>query len=125
MSSFPLIGRALSFVAAAIEKEQQEWVVVKQWSGGHGRITTDIFAPASRPWRVSFKATSGERWGLLDVFVRGKDEKPVGSAVNMHLMAFDDGPRSGTLIVDSEEEQYVLEIVSDNLSWEVLVERKK
>ena len=108
-----------------MKEEQSEWVVVKEWSGGHGRITTEVVTPGSRPWRVSFKATSGERWGLLDVFVRTKDDKRVGSAVNMHLMAFEEDKRAGTMIVDSEDEQYVLDIVSDNLSWHVAVERRK
>jgi hypothetical protein len=108
-----------------VQEDKVEWVVVKEWSGGHGRMTTDVFTPGSRPWRVSFKATTGERWGLLDVFVRSKDGKPVGSAVNMHLMAFEDGQRSGSLLIDAADTEYVLDIASDNLSWQVVAERRK
>lgn len=106
-------------------QSEREWVVVQEWNGGHGKTTTDVFTPGSRPWRVVFKATSGERWGLLDVFVRTGENQQVGSAVNMHLMAFEDGERQGTLMVDNEADQYVLDIGSDNLSWQVVVERRK
>jgi len=101
------------------------WVTVQEWTGGSGPKKTDVFSPSSRPWRVSFKATAGERWGLLDIFVRTKEGQYVGSASNMQLFAFDDERRSGSFLVDSEHGEYVLEIVSDGLAWHVTVEQRQ
>jgi hypothetical protein len=43
----------------------------------------------------------------------------------MHLMAFEDGQRGGSLLVDAADTDYVLDIASDNLSWQVVAERRK
>jgi hypothetical protein len=120
-------GAARAQVAAVQPERAQDsqWVAVQDWKGGTGRTQTEFFAPGSRRWRVTFRAASGDRWGLLDVVVRTKDGRTVGSALNMHLMGFGEEQRSGSFIVENDDKEYSLEIVSDRIDWHVVVERLK
>jgi hypothetical protein len=101
------------------------WTLLKEWSGRSGRTRTEPVTVPAGQWRVTFKATSGDRWGLLSVVVLTPEGREVGSAVNMHLLAFEDKERGGTLTVNSPEREYVLEIASDQLDWHVAVEGRK
>jgi len=109
----------------AQHRSDSDWVVIKEWAGGNGRRKTEAFAPSKKPWRISYKATGGDRWGLLDIVVRPSDEEYVASALNMQLLAFEENTRSGTFLVNSEHDAYVLEIISDRVDWHVAIEQRR
>ena len=52
-----------------MEPMQDEWVVLKEWSGENGTTVTEKFTTPDRVFRVSWRATELDRGGLLDVYV--------------------------------------------------------
>jgi hypothetical protein len=122
-------ARTFMFAAQGLAQEgaqhrsDSEWVAIKEWAGGNGPRKTEAFAPSKKPWRVSYKATGGDRWGLLDIFVRTKSEEYVASALNMQLLAFEEDTRSGAFLVTSEHDDFVLEIISNRIDWHVAIEQ--
>jgi len=111
--------------AEADRRVDSDWVVVKEWTGGNGTRTTEVFVPTGTPWRVSYKATGGDRWGLLDIYVRTTDGEDVGKAISLQPFGFGEAAGAGSFLVDSAHDAYVLEIIGYDLQWHVVVEQRR
>jgi hypothetical protein len=101
---------------------EMAWTVVKEWTGETGQKTTETFSAPSRPWRISFKSVSGEKFGVIDIFVRTRDGALVTAAPGQQRGV--EGNISGSFVVDAEHEEYYLEINSYGLAWNVAIEKK-
>ncbi len=121
-----VVGSSLSTTGAAWAQAQSPtadgWTKVKEWSGGPGSQKTETFAPSGRPWRVSYKTTSGERMGILDIIIWSEDGQWMTGAIG--LQGNDQGVTAGSILVDKGEKGYTLEIRSAGLNWQVVVEQK-
>lgn len=96
-----------------------KWAVVKEWSGGRGRVETEKFKTTSN-WRVSWKTASGDPdpIGSISISVRKATGELVKLANNLGQKV-----TSGTLAIGDIGE-YVLEIDSADRNWQVTVEQE-
>lgn len=101
--------------SAASEKK---WVVLKEWSGGRGRIETEKFT-TSTTWRVSWKATTGDPdpIGSISISVRKGTGELVKLANNLGQKI-----TSGSFLAGGAGEYY-LEIESADRNWQVMAEQ--
>ena len=108
-------------------KLQQEWVVLKQWSGQPGNTDTDHFKTSGESFRISWKSEGLGRGGVVDIYVRDKDGKLVKAGVSLQVQdtTKDFGTGSGTFIVDAKPGEYYLEVRSTGNNWVVAVEQPK
>ncbi len=109
------------FVRSAQERAEV-WVAVKTWSGGTGQTKTELFSRPGRPWRVSFKTTAGERFGIFEAAVRTPDDRLIAGVFG--VQADEQGLVAGAFQVDSEHPEYILEIASQGLQWQLAIERR-
>jgi hypothetical protein len=121
-----VVGASLSAAGPAWAQDPPPpgdgWTVVKEWTGEAGEQKTELFKPPDRPWRVSYKTTSGTPMGILHVILRSEDDRWIRGAVG--LQANEQGVTAGSFMVNSEVEDYRLEIRSFGLNWHVLVEQQ-
>jgi hypothetical protein len=98
----------------------KKWVVVKEWSGGRGRLETEKFKTTS-PWRVSWKATSGDPdpIGSVSIAVRKATGELVKLANNLGQKIL-----AGNLAISDGGGEYYLEIESADRNWQVTVEQE-
>jgi hypothetical protein len=106
---------------------QQDWAVLKEWTGEPGNTDTDRFKTSAATFRVSWKSQDRGRGGILDIYVRDGNGKLV--MANVSLQASDPtkekGSGSGTFTVKSQPGEYYLEIRSTGKDWQVAVEQPK
>ena len=106
---------------------QQDWAVLKEWTGEPGNTDTDRFKTSAASFRVSWKSQDRGRGGILDIYVRHGDGKLV--LANVSLQASDPtkekGSGSGTFTVKSQPGEYYLEIRSTGKDWQVAVEQPR
>src|SRR5262245_52836337 len=94
--------------------QQQEWALLKQWTGEPGNTDTDRFKTSADSFRVSWKSTDRGRGGVLDIYVRNSAGKLVMAAVSLQPSdpTKERGAGSGTFTVKSQPGEYYLEIRS-------------
>jgi hypothetical protein len=105
------------------DRGEAKWVTVKEWSGGSGQTKTEAFRRPGRPWRVSFNSTAGERFGIFEAAVRTPADDRLIAGV-FGVQADEQGIVGGAFQVDSDHEEYVLEIASQGLQWRLAIERR-
>jgi hypothetical protein len=106
---------------------QQEWAMLKQWSGEPGNTDTDRFTTSAASFRVSWKSEDRGRGGILDIYVRDREGKLVLASVSLQASdpTKERGSGSGTFTVNSKPGEYYLEIRSTGKDWQVAVEQPK
>lgn len=109
---------------AAQENATGEWVVVKEWSGGTGQTKTGPFPAPTRPWRVTFKSTAGERFGTIEAAVRTPGDDRLVAGV-FGAQADEKGSLARSFQVDSDDKEYVIEVSSHGLQWRLAVEQRR
>ena len=104
---------------------QQEWVVLKQWTGEPGNTDTERFKTSAGSFRVSWKSTDRGRGGVLDIDVRDGEGKLVKAAVSLQTgdPTKEKGTSSGVFTVSSKSGEHFLEIRSTGHDWQIAVEQ--
>jgi hypothetical protein len=123
VSMAPVAGGSIRRGAA----RQQQWVVLKEWSGEPGNTETDRFATTSGSFRISWKSVDRGRGGVLDIYVRDRDGKLVKAGVSLQASdtTKEKGSGGGTITVSSKPGEYYLDIRSTGKDWQVAVEQPK
>ena len=125
-------SRALAFVTqGAVDSAvpaadlQQEWVVLKQWTGEPGNLDTERFKTSAGSFRVAWKSTDRGRGGVLDIYVMDGEGKLVKAAISLQTgdPTKEKGTGTGTFTVASKVGEYFLKIHSTGHDWQVAVEQ--
>ena len=122
----PLPAAATQGPEAQRESPQGEgggWVSIQEWSGGPGQMRTEEFMMPAKVWRLSFKSTSGDRHGLMDILVSDENDEIVTASYSQQ--ADDNGILSGSFLVRREPGTFRLQINSYGLQWQAVVERQE
>lgn len=100
----------------------QEWVALKEWSGGSGLKTTEKFTTTTEKWRVSWKTTTGDPdpIGSISITVRTGAGDLVKLASNLGQKI-----TSGTFDVLRKPGEHYLEIESADRNWQVAAEHRR
>jgi hypothetical protein len=104
------------------ERDDRQWVGFKEWSAGSGQLKTEAFKVSTSVWRVSYKSTSGDRHGLINIVVTDADDAVVTRVYGRQ--ADDHGVVSGSFLVEAGPGAFSLEIESHGLNWHVSAEQR-
>ena len=104
------------------ERDDRQWVGFKEWSAGSGQLKTEEFKVSTSVWRVSYKSTSGDRHGLINIVVTDADDAVVTRMYGRQ--ADDHGVASGSFLVKAGPGTFALEIESHGLNWHVVAEQQ-
>jgi hypothetical protein len=102
---------------------QDEWTILKEWSGEAGLIQTERFTTTTPRIRISWKATELDRGGVLDIYVWTGDRRLVtlASGLQDHV----NRSASGQFIVNSDPGVHYLELRGSGVRWHAAVEQPK
>jgi hypothetical protein len=125
MALVAFVARGATDSAVPEADLQQEWVVLKQWTGEPGNTDTERFKTSAGSFRVSWKSTDRGRGGVLDIYVRDGDSNLVKAAVSLQTSdpTKEKGTSSGVFTVSSKPGEHYLEVRSTGHDWQIAVEQ--